>query len=191
MSNVPSARPRMTEADLLARVKPLGITGSDKLFVVGVRGYYRDTMGKVGANDRGIYDDAIFIVAPGQHFSAYNGNTDPSKVRDGEGTGAGKGMASLKPGLWRAHQFGAHKGQYPALIQTGGKVTVSRDGNPPYDDSGYFGINIHKGGFNGTSSEGCQTIHPDQWAAFMANMDDLAKRLGLRSAVIPYALIDA
>ncbi|WP_439540864.1 hypothetical protein [Sphingomonas sp.] len=190
MSIVPNSRPRMTEAELMAKLKPLGLTPADKLFVVGVRGYYLDTMGKPGVNDRGIYDDAIFIVAPGLHFSAYNGNTDPSGYRKGKGTGAGKGMANLKPGLWRAHQFGNHKG-YPALIQIGGKVTVTRDGDPPYDDTGFFGINIHKGSFTKTSSEGCQTIHPDQWAAFMANMNDLAKRLGLRGGVIPYALIVA
>jgi len=190
MSNVPSARPRMTEAELTTKLKPLGLMARDQLFVVGVRGYYRDTMGKPGVNDRGIYDDAVFIVAPGLHFSAYNGNTDPSAYRKGKGTDAGKGMATLKPGLWRAHKFGAHKG-YPALIQIGGQVTVTRDGDPPYDDAGWFGINIHKGGRNTTSSEGCQTIHPDQWASFMANMDDLARRLKLRGSVIPYALIEA
>lgn len=187
---LPGARPRLSERELVDRLKPLGLTAADRLFVVGIRGYYRDTMGKVGANDRGLYDDAIFIVAPGLHFSSYNANVDPSAYRLGKGIGAGKGMASLKPGLWRAHKFGLHKGQYPALIQTGGKVTVHRDGAPSYDDTGWFGINIHKGGINTTSSEGCQTIPPAQWPAFIANMDDLAKRLGLRSAVIPYALLE-
>jgi len=186
---LPSARPRLSEPELIARLWPLGLTPEDKLFVVGIRGYYRDTMGAAGRNDRGIYDDAIFIVARGLHFSSYNGNTDPSRYRNGQGKGAGKGMASLKPGLWRAHKFGLHKGQYPALIQTGGTVTVIRDGTPPYEDSGWFGINIHKGGYNRTSSEGCQTIHPGQWPAFMANMDDLSRRLGLRAKVIPYALL--
>jgi len=190
MSMIPNSRPRMTEAALMPLVRPLGITDADRLFVVGVRGYYRDTMGKPGVNDRGIYDDALFIVAPGLHFSSWNANTDPSRYRNGKGTGAGKGMASLKTGLWRAHRFGLHKG-YPALIQIGGAVTVVRDGQPPYEDTGYFGINIHKGGVTTTSSEGCQTIHPTQWLAFMANMDDLAKRLRLRGSVIPYALVDA
>ena len=187
----PASRPKMTEAEVMAKVAALGLTARDKLFIVGVRGYYRDTMGKVGANDRGIYDDALFIVAPGVHFSAWNGNTDPSRGRPGSGTGAAKGMAVLKPGLWRAHRFGLHKGQYRALVQTGGKVTVTRDGTPPYDDTGYLGINIHRGGNTTTSSEGCQTIPPDQWEGFMAQVDTLAKRLGLASATIPYALVMA
>jgi len=187
---LPSARPRLSEADLIARLKPLGLTDADKLFVAGIRGYYRDTMGRPGANDRGIYDDAIFIVARGLHFSSYNANTDPSGYRAGTGKGAAKGMASLKAGLWRAHRLGLHKGQYEALVQGGNAVTVTRDGNPPYDDTGWFGINIHRGGFNTTSSEGCQTIHPSQWGAFIANVEDLAERLGRRSAIIPYALLE-
>ncbi|MEG3182132.1 hypothetical protein [Sphingomonas sp. LT1P40] len=183
----PNARPQMTEAQLMAKVAPLGITRLDTLFVVGIRGYYLDTMGRAAANDRGIYDDALFVVAPDQHFSAYNGNTDPSRRRIGGGTGAGKGMACLKPGLWRAHRLGLHKGQYRALIQTGGKVTVTRDGTPPYEDTGYFGINIHRGGIGTTSSEGCQTIPPEQWPTFIANVDALAKRLGV--VTVPYALV--
>ena len=40
------------------------------------------------------------------------------------------------------HHAGTPKA-YPALIQTGGPVTVIRDGTPNYEDTGYFGINIH------------------------------------------------
>ena len=106
MIGKPGARPRLSLAEVMTRVAPLGLTARDKLFVVGIRGYYLDTQGKPGVNDRGIYDDAIFIVAPGIDFRAFNGNTDPSRTRLGTGTGAAKGMACLKPGLWRAHRFG-------------------------------------------------------------------------------------
>ena len=40
-------------------------------------------------------------------------------------------------------------------------------------------INIHRGGNTTTSSEGCQTIPPRQWDTFIAQVDTLAKRLGL------------
>lgn len=164
----------------------------DSVFVVGIRGYYRDTMGAPGVNDRGVYDDAIFLVSPSL-FAAYNGNTDPSRVRRGSGFGAGKGMANLKTGLYRAHRFGLHRGKYRALIQIGGPVTVVRDGNPPYDETGHFGINIHKGGFNTTSSEGCQTVHPSQWDSFITAAMDQAKRYhgaAWGRTTIPYLLMD-
>lgn len=199
---IPSTRPRLSRqalADLLvAKLSPAELETIENearhpLLIVGVRGYYRDTLGKPGANDRGIYDDAVFVVTPNT-FTAFNANTDPSGYRKGQGKGAGKGMASLKPGVWDAYRFGKHKGQYEALIQTGGAVTVSRDGvEGPYDDTGWFGINIHKGGVNTTSSEGCQTIPPSQWPTFIALVHGEAERLfgtDWRHQVIPYVLLD-
>ena len=50
-------------------------------------------------------------------------------------------------GVWKP---GKHKGVVPALLQTGNKVTVWRDGNADgksdeqgYKEHGYFGINFH------------------------------------------------
>lgn len=190
---VPNAKPRMSYEEVARKVDALGLDRArTPFFVAGIRGYYRDTLGVAGRNDRGIYDDALFLVAPSA-FAAFNGNTDPSGFRKGAGKGAGKGMAVLQPGLWRAHRFGLHRGKYLALIQTGGAVTVMRDGNPPYPDTGWFGINIHKGGYNTTSSLGCQTVYPTQWPAFIALAQDLAKRhygAAWRTTTIPYALID-
>lgn len=136
--------------------------------VVGIRGYYKN-MGKPGENDRGIYDDAIFLVGP-DHFSSYNANTDPSRYREGWGTGTHKGMACLKAGVYHAHMLGKHRGQYIALVQRSGPVTVVRDGSPNYEETGMFGINIHRGGDGTTSSLGCQTIVPDQWSSFIQNV---------------------
>ncbi len=82
-------------------------------------------------------------------------------------TGAEKGMATLEPGLWTFIP-GLHRGKYLALRQHG-TFRVMRDGRPhDYEDIGDgFGINIHRGGFNGTSSLGCQTIVPEQWQNFI------------------------
>jgi len=194
MSNIiPAARPRLSSTDLRNLSRKAGHDRQKHpLLIVGIRGYYRDTMGAHGVNDRGIYDDAIFIDSPNGTV-AFNGNTDPSGYRKGYGTKAGqKGMATLKPGLWACHRFGKHK-SYPALIQTGGELTVLRDGTPDYEDTGYFGINIHRGGRNTTSSEGCQTVHPDQWPAFISMATSEAKRLfgaAFTEINIPYLLID-
>lgn len=194
MAMVPASKPRMSLAEVLALVTPLGLNpATDKLFVVGVRGYYRDTMGQAGKNDRRMYDDAIFLVSDSA-FASFNANVDPSGVRLGRGDGAAKGMASLKsPQLCRVHRFDLHKGKYLALCQRAGPVTVIRDGTPPEEHRGMYGINIHKGGFNTTSSAGCQTLYPAQWDAFITLAQTEAKRLagaGWRQLVVPYALVD-
>jgi hypothetical protein len=193
MSNtqfLPKAKPKLTQEALRAL-----ITGIDRekypIVVVGIRSYYL-SMGAPGANDRDMYDDAIFLDTPAMTMN-FNGNTDPTRYRIGQGEGATKGMASLNAGAWYAHQFGIHNNEYPALVQTGGKVGVTRDGDPPYQDQGFFGINIHKGGWGITSSEGCQTIYPGEWPDFINNATSEAIRLfggaDYKSKVIPYLLI--
>lgn len=162
------------------------------MLIIGLRGYYRDTMGEPGVNDRMIYDDAICIVTPNVHAN-FNGNTDPNGYRPGHGTGAAKGMATLKPGFWPVYRFDLHRGQYLALCQRAGEVTVIRDGHPSYEDTGEFGINIHRGGATSTSSLGCQTIPPSQWDGFITLAVSEAKRLfgaKWKSTTIPYVLID-
>lgn len=193
---VPATKPRMSYGDLVSLLRAkVGLDPDrDKVFVAGVRGYYRDSMGERGRNDIGIYDDAIFLVSPA-FFGSYNGNTDPSKRRKGRGRGHEKGMASLNTGLWRVHRFDRHSGKYLALCQRAGPVTVTRDGIVEnYADTGMFGINIHNGGWRTTSSLGCQTIHPTQWQSFIASAQDQAQRYhgaAWQNTVIPYALVDA
>jgi lysozyme len=147
-------------------------TGDDRVVLVGCRGYYMDSMGKKGANDRGIYDDALFWVdLKIGRLASYNGNVDPSSYRKGKGTGSTKGMASLKNGVWR-YQPGMHNGSAPHMAyRQAAAVTVIRDGSPNYEDTGWFGINIHRGGTRGTSSLGCQTVPPDQWTDFKKTGD--------------------
>lgn len=190
---LPATRPRITRDQLMTEIRRRhpGFT-APPLMIVGVRGYYRDTLGAVGRNDRAMYDDALFIVTP-DAFVAFNGNTDPSGYRTGAGTGAGKGMASLNPDVWPVYRLDLHAGKYLAVCQRAGPVVVTRDGIPPYEERGMFGINIHKGGVNGTSSEGCQTVPAAQWPAFIALVTDQAKRLfgtDWRSEVMTYVLLD-
>jgi len=189
-----TGKPRLSAAELDEKLNPFHIDRDKYLVIVaGIRGYYKNSMGAPGVNDRSIYDDAIFIVSPSA-MAAFNGNTDPSKFRRGRGTGSQKGMASLLPGAWFVHQFGMHKGKYLALCQRLGNVDVKRDGTPDYIDSGNFGINIHKGGYNTTSSLGCQTIHPQQWDSFISLAVDQAKRYyGLtrwNKVCVPYILME-
>lgn len=190
---VPNSKPRLSSDRLRELISPFMLNRDQHpLLVIGIRGYYLNTLGEANQNDRSIYDDALFIDSPFV-TAAFNANTDPSTFRKGSGTGAAKGMACLRPGLWKAHQFGLHKGQYLALVQTKGAVTVVRDGSPDYEDTGMFGINIHRGGYNTTSSLGCQTIHPTQWDSFINLAKDQASRIwGQRwnKEVVPYILID-
>lgn len=191
--SVPKSKPRLSSDELKALLAPHNIDFVKfPLIIVGIRGYYKDTMGAPNINDRGIYDDAIFIYTPSL-FAAYNGNTDPSVFR--KKTSAKKGIASLKPGAWFVHKFDIHRGkssQYPAICQRFGPVTVVRDGDPPTEETGNFGINIHRGGNTTTSSEGCQTIHPEQWESFYASAKDQAKRFygdEWNKKIIPYILL--
>lgn len=170
-------KPKLTQAEALAILNKFSLT--QPVQILGIRGYYKTTMGNPVKNDRGIYDDAIFIISPDM-FGSFNANTDPSAFRTG--------IANLKTGVWW-YKPGKHKinspSGYPALIQAD-KVTVLRDGQG--DDTGFFGINIHKGGYNSTSSLGCQTIFPTQWESFINTVYDQMKRY--KQTKVPYILID-
>ena len=202
MSKRPAARPQISQAELEAKIEALKINRKKyPLLVVGARGYYKDTMGKPGVNDRGDYDDALFVLAPGV-FRAFNGNTDPSaEFRTG--------LASLVPGVYYAHRIDMHRGSYLALCQRTGEVVVHRDGtesykagttHPEYGEclgngrwKGWFGINIHRGGDGTTSSLGCQTLPPEQWDEFFALVKGKATMFfgsDWRSQTIPYILLD-
>ena len=177
---VPGNRPQREREWAAKFLSDAGVSPA-KAALLGVRGYFRDSMGVVGKNDRGIYDDALFVVTPAT-FESYNANTDPSVTR--------RNVAVLKAGLWW-YKRGIHglskpvSQQYMALVQAA-EVTVVRDGVG--DDTGWFGINIHRGSYQSTSSLGCQTIHPDQWEKFYALVTAELRRLG--QTTIPYLLIE-
>lgn len=143
------------------------------LFVLGVRGYYRDLMGREGVNDVGMYDDALFIVSPPLGaMTSWNANTDPSRYGVNKNAD-GKMMARLKTGCWKMISR-LHRGKYQAFGQGEFPVTVERiaaDGSIAQTETGRFGIDLHLGGDNGTSSEGCQTVPPEQWEDFRRTLN--------------------
>lgn len=156
------------------------------LLIVGLRGFYADS----DVNKRGIYDDAIGIVTD-QEFFFTRANTDPS--RTGRNTKINKGFAVLAPGFYPSYKFDVHNGSTPhkALCQRVAPVTVNRDGGK--QETGMFGINIHRGGFNSTSSEGCQTFSPPNWIKFFPLAEAEARRLwgkDYAKRTVGYALIE-
>jgi lysozyme len=158
MRLLPPGKPKLSKPEAIQRLGRF--YNPEQVQLLGIRGYYLNTMGEPKKNDRGLYDDAIFVVSP-EVFAAFNANTDPSVFR--------KRIAVLELGCW-SYKVGTHglskpkNLRYEALVQAG-PVTVKRDEMGL--DTGWFGINIHRGGYNTTSSEGCQTIYPEQWHLFI------------------------
>lgn len=187
---IPKSKPRaprhvVQEAALASWGKDPMREAFPEFYVLGVRGYYRDTMGEVGENDRGLYDDAMFVVGP-ECFVAFNANVDPSRFK--------QGIATLIPG-WYPYKPGNHGisrpgGGYPAFrpATEDESLPVYRDGEEGRSRRDGVAINIHKGGWNTTSSEGCQTVHPSQWEAFHAIVTLELRKSGTRRFY--YGLID-
>ena len=177
---VPNSRPQQAKEKTLAMVIKAGI--EDRVALVGIRGYYLDSMGEKNKNDRGIYDDAIILLSPSVH-ATFNANTDPSIFK--------KGIAVLKTGVHRFrkgnHGISRPDGGYPALRPANAKeeLPVTRDKE---GDSMGVAINIHRGSYNSTSSAGCQTIYPSQWDGFINIVYSEMKRYNQKT--IPYLLTE-
>lgn len=171
-------RPKQSKCEVERLVGGLNVP----VALLGVRGYYKQMGGNKKTNDINVYDDALFVWSV-NGFMAFNANTDPSITRPG--------IATLKPGVWH-YRLGIHNiskaksRQYPALVQAA-PVTVSRQGTG--DDTGWFGLNIHRGGRVTTSSLGCITLPPDgNWDSFYT----LTKTEMSRAKVsrVPFVLVD-
>ena len=168
--------------------------------IVAFRGYWPQSMGPTPGNDPGVWDDAWYFIAPGK-LRKSDANTDPSRY--GWNSGADKPMAVLNTGCWPFRR-GPHKGRTPALRQfteqearkakvpDDGRFSVTRTykvGDPRnYVEGGYYAINCHPGGVNGTSSEGCQTLPRDVADEFLWDVWKTTESAGVD--VIWYILIN-
>jgi len=189
MSILPAARPRATRWQVHAAASHawrdmLEISGPlPEMFVAGVPAYYRDSMGRAGANDRSIYDDAFFVFGPGGTFVPFNGNTDPSIYRDKVATLVCPQLIWYRPGihaLGKKSQHAAFRQDSPVIVRRDDHVqpkgTLDPDwgislGGGLWTDAGFperFWTNNHRGGHDRTSSLGCLTVPPSQWDAYHA-----------------------
>lgn len=131
----------------------------------------------------GKHDDSIHLITPDGERS-WKGNTDPSRV--GLNKAIGKNYARLEPGCWPM-RTGPHNGRpnnfrqmtvkeadlvglerYFKDARAQGKYTVRRmaDKQNGKLDTGIFNVNLHSSSLYSTSSAGCLTLPPDQWATF-------------------------
>lgn len=156
--------PRIPHSEVIAILQANGCNLAE-VNALAIRGYYLDSEGVVGVNDRRVYDDAIALYHPRRGVVTYQANTDPNGYRKGRGTGAAKGMGMLKPSVVR-FGTGLHKGK-PAFRQCCDFILI-RDGDPPYEHKGQHAIDLHSGGVASTSSLGCQTLPAETWEEFRA-----------------------
>jgi len=165
--------------------------------IVGLRGFLETD----GPNKRGIYDDCIILITP-EAIMPVKANTDPSITRKGVAV-LQDGVYWYKRGLHGVHHLNlgvvgdklimgellrTNKDVPPIpgrllpywALRQDSPVTILRDGaekpETVIDPGNWPWIDIHRGGNNTTSSEGCQTIQPDAWpdfrdAAFKAMKD--------------------
>jgi len=141
---------------IIKRIRDLGFKDS-QFMIVGIRS---------NADKPNEFDDKVYLVTRNK-FLSFDATTNPGtswllKFMNQ------KGAALLKPGLYK-YKLGTHK-TYEALVQAG-PVTVYRDSDKDLkseetliEDTGYFGINIHRANETVTSklinlwSAGCTVI---------------------------------
>jgi len=124
--------------------------GADVVNIAYVAGVSED--GVPNANRTNAFDDVrvIFRVVNGKPvlLGAWQATIETGKHYTENPIVQG-GAARIAFGQYKAWQVGFHRGQYEALVQTGGPVTVYRDANKDYNregdikQTGYFGINQH------------------------------------------------
>ncbi len=164
--------------------------------IVGVRN------SETGTKVTNLFDDKITIsykVGGEWQYHEYDNTTEPGKKGVLQFHNS-KGVARLVPGQYRGvYKLSLHQGKYEAVCQRLGDVTVWRDGNKDMNfdevkqDTGMFGINIHKAGtvssFVENWSEGCQVFK--RVKDFNEFMDICRKAAAIYGNHFTYTLIES
>lgn len=175
---------------------------------VNTRPYELNLLGLRAPSRRGgKFDDELHAFwrdeAGKWHYFVCPATTDPSDFYL-QNPYNGKYTSILAEGQYRgAYRLGLHRGKVPALVQTGGPVTIIQDydRNAVLDTkngrkiSGFFGINIHprqvldpSSNVVGKASAGCQVPERD------ADMAELLRLAAVHSArygnQLDYSLLD-
>ena len=144
---------------------------SNKTYDVNIVGVRNNTPG-IYKKVTNVFDDCLTVSFKDdklvEQFYCWKATCDPGKkgVKQFHNK---NGVARLVPGQYRgAYALSLHQGKYEAVCQRLQEVTVWRDGNKDLtfdevkQDTGMFGINIHKSGVDSTWvenwSEGCQVF---------------------------------
>jgi hypothetical protein len=155
-------------------------------------GYKWPTMHIIGtrskANEKNKFDDYIYVIT-GPMMNVYTCTTNPG-THWLKNLMNPKGTAVLKPGQYvDSWKLGMHQGKYQALVQAK-PVTVYRDNNKndiaeeaKTEDTGMFGINIHRANPSAISSfidkwsAGCQVLNdPEHFEALLGTSKASGKK---------------
>lgn len=180
-------KPQIEQREVLERLEarrqlfvPFGGFDACPIKLLGVRGYFLDSLGEPGQNDRGIYDDAIIICSP-TAYATFLANVDPSVTRDKVAVLEPEQVVQYRPGMHRPNSASGHmawRQDSPVIVRRDNYIRpigFKSDewgislGNGLWTDRGFsdrFWINLHRGGRNTTSSLGCQTIQLSDWTSF-------------------------
>lgn len=152
------------------------------LVAFGIRAYYRDSMGKPGVNDRGIWDDANgWLERTGDKmYAIFVANCDPTVAhRKGVGSIHAPQIVHFKIGLHKGRQ--AFRQAAPMLVVRDDIGTVIA----PVDCA----FNWHDSLSEGTSSLGCQTNPKEIFPAVRELGYMLVRKHYPKTLTFPYLLV--
>ena len=70
-------RPKISDVDVDKIANYFFPAGIPVVLVIGIRGYFRNSVGKAEENDFNVWDDAAIVYENGTLIKTFNSNTDP------------------------------------------------------------------------------------------------------------------